>query len=149
MTRKALAGIRKTLCAMSYVREDVASSLPGVLYPRYVARQNAAVPLLAVAGGVRLCYNNRVGFEWDINKAASNLVKHGVSFDEAESAVEDPFAIIFSDPDHSHEEDRVVVIGVSNRNRMIVASCTERGINTRIISARLADRAEKKLYENA
>lgn len=89
-----------------------------------------------------------MGFEWDSDKAARSLVKHGVSFDEAVSAFSDPFAATYDDPDHSASEERSITIGRTRRSRLIVIAHTERGTNTRIISARVATRAERRLYED-
>jgi uncharacterized protein len=86
-------------------------------------------------------------FEWDSNKAIENVQKHGVTFQEASTIFGDPLAITFEDPDHSTEESRYVTFGLSLQKRLIVVSHTERGDRTRIISARLMDRKEKKIYE--
>ncbi len=66
-------------------------------------------------------------FEWDKNKVASNLSKHGVSFDEARTAFDDPLYIDFYDPDHSYDEYRYIIIGQSMQNSLLVISYTERG----------------------
>lgn len=88
-------------------------------------------------------------FEWDPEKAASNLKKHGVSFKEAESAFGDPLASVFLDEDHSIEEKREIIIGYSERQRLLVISFTERaGDVIRIISARRADPEERRTHEN-
>lgn len=101
--------------------------------------------LAARAAGV--CCNDFVGIEWGSSKAASSLVKHGVSFDEAVSALQDPFSATYRDPLHSAEKDRSITIGLSHRRRLLIAAHAERGENTRIISARPVTRAEQKLYE--
>ena len=88
-------------------------------------------------------------FEWDAEKAASNLKKHGVSFDEAESVFGDTLASVFLDDDHSIEEKREIIIGHSDRQRLLVINFTEREDDIiRIISARSADREERRTYEN-
>ena len=87
-------------------------------------------------------------FEWDDAKAASNLQKHGVSFDEALSVFGDSRAITFSDSDHSEFEDRSRTYGISNKARLLVVIHTERRSGIRIISARRATRYEKRIYEN-
>ena len=87
-------------------------------------------------------------FEWDDQKAASNLSKHGVSFDEAVSVFGDGRALTFSDADHSESEDRSRTYGVSNKQRLLVVVHTERRNGIRIISARKATRYEKGIYEN-
>ena len=87
-------------------------------------------------------------FEWDDQKAASNLSKHGVSFDEAVSVFGDGRALTFSDTDNSELEDRSRTYGVSNKTRLLVVVHTERRNGIRIISARKATRYEKGIYEN-
>jgi uncharacterized protein len=87
-------------------------------------------------------------FEWDDQKAASNLLKHGVSFDEAVSVFGDARALTFSDTDHAEFEDRSRTYGVSNKTRLLVVVHTERRHGIRIISARKATRYEKGIYEN-
>ena len=86
-------------------------------------------------------------FEWNKNKAASNLSKHGVSFDEARTAFDDPLYIDFYDPDHSYDEHRYIIIGQSMQNSLLVISYTERGNVIRLISARKATRKERETYE--
>jgi uncharacterized DUF497 family protein len=86
-------------------------------------------------------------FEWDPRKAAANLRKHGVSFEEATTALRDDLAVTGYDPDHSEDEHRFVTFGVSNEGRLLVVGHTERGDMVRIINARRAKRAERKIYE--
>ena len=86
-------------------------------------------------------------FEWDPEKAEANLSKHGVSFAEAVTAFGDPFSLNMPDPDHSEGEQRFIVLGMSDRYRLLVVSYTERPPRTRIISARLATRHERRQYE--
>ena len=86
-------------------------------------------------------------FEWDPKKAEANLSKHGVSFTEAVTAFGDPLSMNMADPDHSEGEERYIVLGTSDRYRLLVVSYTERPPRTRIISARLATRHERKQYE--
>ncbi|MBM4020049.1 MAG: BrnT family toxin [Planctomycetes bacterium] len=88
-----------------------------------------------------------LAFEWDANKARANRAKHGVSFDEASTAFGDPLSITISDPLHSEDEERFVLIGRSLRNRLLVVVHTERGDRIRIISARPATRSERLRYE--
>ena len=85
--------------------------------------------------------------EWDPIKAKRNLKKHGVSFEEAATALSDPMAITGSDPDHSVYEERYITFGVSERGRLIVVSHTEEGATIRIISARKTSKGERELYE--
>ena len=87
-------------------------------------------------------------FEWDDKKAANNLSKHGVPFDEAVSVFGDGQALTFTDTDHSELEDRSRTYGVSNKVRLLVVVHTERRSGIRIISARKATRYEKGIYEN-
>lgn len=85
--------------------------------------------------------------EWDAKKAAANLRKHGVSFEEATTVFGDPLSLTISDPDHSESEARFLDLGLSHRGRVLVVSYTERGDQIRIIGARLANRMERKTYE--
>lgn len=87
-------------------------------------------------------------FEWHPGKAALNLKKHGVSFQEATSVFRDPLSITISDPDHSESEARFVDLGLSHRGRLIVVSYVERGDRIRIISARCANRLEQQKHES-
>lgn len=88
-----------------------------------------------------------VKFEWDPRKAASNLSKHGVSFQKALTAFADPVARIFDDEDHSVEEQGEIIIGHSAKERLRVVSFTAQGESVRILSARKATRLERKEYE--
>ncbi|MDB5868857.1 MAG: hypothetical protein JWP96_1189 [Polaromonas sp.] len=87
-------------------------------------------------------------FEWDDQKAASKLLKHGVSFDEAVSVLGGGWALPFADTDHAEAEDRSRTYGISNKARLLVVIHTERRNGIRIISARKATRYEKSIYEN-
>lgn len=86
-------------------------------------------------------------FEWDPRKAAANVAKHGVSFEEAASVFNDPLAYTFADPDHSAGEKRQLTFGVSSAGRLLTAISTERGDALRLISARKATRHERGIYE--
>ena len=90
-----------------------------------------------------------LNFEWDRRKDAANRKKHGVSFDEARTAFFDENARFMADPDHSDEEDRFVLLGLSSRLRLlVVCHCYREEPETiRIISARKADRSERRKYE--
>lgn len=88
-----------------------------------------------------------IRFDWDGQKARSNLAKHGVSFDEAKTVFEDPFAITIPDPDHSDKEMRFIDLGYSQNNRLLIVVYTERNDTIRIISSREADKNERKQYE--
>ncbi len=88
-----------------------------------------------------------LSFEWDENKARTNLARHGVSFEEASTVFGDPMSITIPDPAHSQAEDRWIILGYSQRGRLLVVVHTERGDNLRIISARPASRRERKQYE--
>ncbi len=87
-------------------------------------------------------------FEWDADKAAANVRKHRVSFEEAVTAFYDPLAATFSDPDHSDDESRLITVGYSTRGRLLVVCHGERGVATRLISARRATAAERKRHED-
>lgn len=86
-------------------------------------------------------------FEWSPSKAKANRVKHGITFDEAMTAFDDPLSITVHDPDHSIEEDRYVTIGLSAPQRLLVVVHTERGIHIRLISAREANKQERRQHE--
>jgi uncharacterized protein len=85
--------------------------------------------------------------EWDPSKARLNLRKHKVPFEEAATALSDPMAATGADPDHSITEDRYVTFGVSGRGRLMVVAHTEQDETIRVISARLASKGERKVYE--
>lgn len=86
-------------------------------------------------------------FEWDESKAFMNTQKRGVSFEEAATVFEDPYSLTISDEAHSEEESRFVDIGESRNGRLLVVVYTERGESIRIVSSRLATRAERRAYE--
>jgi uncharacterized DUF497 family protein len=86
-------------------------------------------------------------FEWDPDKAAENLRRHRVSFEEAATVFRDPLSRTFPDPEHSEGEERYLDIGHSERGRLLIVSYTERQGQVRIISARLATRNERRNYE--
>ena len=86
-------------------------------------------------------------FEWDDQKATSNLKKHGVTFDEVVSVFADALALTFADTDHFETEERSRTYGISNKRRLLVVVHTERRDNVRIISARKATRYEKGIYD--
>jgi hypothetical protein len=89
-----------------------------------------------------------IRFEWDRRKERANIKKHGVSFEEARTAFYDENAIQFYDPDHSDEEDRFILLGLSLKPQvLVVCHCfRERETIVRIISARRADRDEELEY---
>ena len=89
-----------------------------------------------------------IQFEWDHSKAALNLKKHGISFEEAQSVFYDEFAIQFYDDEHSSSEDRFIMLGLSSSARVLVVCHCEResGDLIRIISARRATRRESSFY---
>ncbi len=90
-----------------------------------------------------------MNFAWDPKKAATNLRKHKVAFEEAATVFRDGLSVTGSDPDHSSGERRFVTFGVSSAGRLIVISHTDEGSTIRIISARLATRQERKIYEES
>ena len=89
-----------------------------------------------------------LGFEWDQHKAASNLAKHAVSFEEAATVFQDAYARVIPDPDHSQDEDRFIILGMSLMARMlVVCHCYRESAGTiRIISARKASTKEAEAY---
>ncbi len=86
-------------------------------------------------------------FEWDPDKAKKNMKIHGVSFDEASTSFKDALSFTIYDPLHSEDEDRMVLIGNSFKNRVLIIIHTERGDKIRVISARKATKKERKQYE--
>lgn len=88
-------------------------------------------------------------FEWEPRKAAANLRKHGVSFIEAQTVFSDEHGLIIDDPEHSHQEERFILLGQSAGSRtLVVVHCYRADdLVIRIVSARRADRIERRRYE--
>ena len=87
-------------------------------------------------------------FQWDSVKNVSNQKKHGISFEEAKTVFSDEFARLIADPEHSEEEERFILLGESiESNLLIVCHCIRDEESVRIISARKADKKERKTYE--
>jgi uncharacterized DUF497 family protein len=91
----------------------------------------------------------KILFEWDSNKAAKNLEKHHVSFDEAATVFDDPFFITVIDEEHSFDEERYMTIGLSKQGRLLLVAHTERANQIRVISARKATKKEEQFYVEA
>lgn len=89
-----------------------------------------------------------IKFEWDENKNQTNKQKHGIGFEEAQTVFYDDNAILFDDPEHSEEEERFLIIGItSNEKICIVSHCyRENDKKIRLISARKATKSERKIY---
>ena len=87
-------------------------------------------------------------YEWDAERAASNLAKHGVTFPEAMPVFGDPLEFVIADPDHSEDECRFLSMGLSAVGRLLVVAYTERQGRIRIISARKATPRERRQYES-
>ena len=100
-------------------------------------------------GGAPGGYCDAVGirFEWDPDKAAQNLRKHGIAFEEAATVFRDELSITVPDPNHSTEEERQITIGLSDRNRLLIVAHAERTDCIRIISARELTPRERRQYE--
>ncbi|MEZ4706336.1 MAG: BrnT family toxin [Caldilineaceae bacterium] len=92
-------------------------------------------------------------FEWDAYKAQSNVRRHGISFEEAKTVFNDPLLLTYPDDFHSETEDRLISIGYSGRQRLLLVVHTERdqanALLIRIISSRKATTAERKTYEES
>lgn len=90
-----------------------------------------------------------IKFEWDENENATNQKKHGISFEEAKTVFYDENALLIDDPDHSKEEERFIILGLSRRaNLLIVCHCYRESEEIiRIISARKATKNEASAYE--
>jgi len=91
--------------------------------------------------------NNNLEFEWEEHKAVLNKRKHRVTFEEAATVFGDPLAAIFDDEAHSTDERREIIIGHSDKHRLLLVSFTERDDRIRIISARRATKQERTDYE--
>lgn len=87
-------------------------------------------------------------YAWDPAKAASNIQKHDVSFEEAQSVFDDPLATVFEDEEHWEIEVREFIVGHSNQNRLLLVCFTERQDGIRLFSARRVSRWEREDYEN-
>lgn len=87
-------------------------------------------------------------FDWDSRKAEHNHRKHGVDFIEAATIFNDPLSITYPDPDHSVDEDRYIIIGMSTTEKLLIVAHTDRYNITRLISARKVTNHERKLYES-
>jgi hypothetical protein len=90
-----------------------------------------------------------LSFEWDGPKAAANRAKHKVTFEEASTVFGDPLGRITDDPRHSEGEERLVLLGQSEKRRLLVVMFTERGETIHLISARKATRRERREYEES
>ena len=91
---------------------------------------------------------DHLNFEWDANKSASNIKKHGISFDEAKTVFTDEYARLIGDPDNSNDEDRFLLLGTSIDSKLlVVCHCVREAESIRLISARKADKQERKIYE--
>jgi uncharacterized DUF497 family protein len=86
-------------------------------------------------------------FEWDVNKAQSNLDKHGISFEETATVFADENALTINDPSHSINEKRYVTLGSSHKGKILVVVHTDRGERIRIISGRPASKKERQQYQ--
>jgi len=93
---------------------------------------------------------SEIRFEWDEKKHALNKRKHGVSFNEGQTVFADENGLLLDDPDHSHDEDRFILLGLCSNLRLMVVSHTYRKDEAviRIISARKASRSEQEQYWN-
>jgi uncharacterized DUF497 family protein len=88
-----------------------------------------------------------VTFEWDEAKAAANLAKHRVAFDEAKTVFDDQLYVDFYDPDHSVDEPRYIIVGRSRQGRLLIVSYTGRDGAIRLINARELTSTEREAYE--
>ena len=91
---------------------------------------------------------NRISFEWEKSKNQANIHKHGVSFEEAQTVFYDENALLIDDPDHSDDEDRFILLGISmSLHLLVVCHCYRQSDTTiRIISARKATKTESRQY---
>jgi uncharacterized protein len=98
-------------------------------------------------GAGRARNSETVNFEWDPRKAERNLRKHGVSFHEAATVFGDPLSITFHDPGYSFSEKRLITVGMSRAQRLLIVAHADHGETVRIISARKTTPSERKYYE--
>lgn len=89
-----------------------------------------------------------MSFVWDTLKAVANVQRHAISFEEAQSVFRDPLAVTFDDQGHSEQEPREIMIGHSDKGRLLFVCFTERAMDIRLISAREATRLEREKYED-
>ncbi|MDP2177757.1 BrnT family toxin [Methylicorpusculum sp.] len=87
-------------------------------------------------------------FEWNLQKAEINLKKHGITFEEATTVFGDYLSLTYPDVLHSIQEERFIIIGVSDKNRILIISHTQLGETIRLISARQATKQERDFYES-
>lgn len=99
-----------------------------------------------MTGGLTF-YTRSMNFVWDSRKAAANLKKHKVSFEEGSTAFLDPLSITGADPDHSAGEHRWITFGISSSHRFLVISHTDEGETIRLISVREGTKREREFYE--
>jgi uncharacterized protein len=90
---------------------------------------------------------HRLTFEFDPEKAAGNLKKHGVSFDEAVTVFDDPLSSTLPDDQHSDDENRFIIVGLSSQQRLLFVVYTETDSRIRLIGARPVTAAEREQYE--
>ena len=124
---------------------------PPLRFSRTAAKPGVNYPV-GLADGLHCTYNvgmHHFTFEWDCTKSDSNLLKHGVSFEEAKTVFTDELGRLISDPDHSElAEDRFLLLGMSIGSRLlVVCHCIRQEDRIRIISARKAEKRERKIYE--
>ena len=89
-----------------------------------------------------------MSFVWDTLKAVANVQRHAISLEEAQSVFRDPLAVTFDDQGHSEQEPREIMIGHSDKGRLLFVCFTERAEDIRLISAREATRLEREKYED-
>ena len=117
---------------------DLSVKLPSTILPE-------SLKVLIEAVGVQT--SHELAVQWDPKKAAANLAKHGVSFEEGLAVFSDPLARIFDDEEHSIEEEREIIIGHSTKHRLLLVCFTAREASIRILSVRKATRRERQDYE--
>ena len=88
-----------------------------------------------------------MNFTWDQNKAKRNVLKHGVTFEEASTIFGDPLSITIDDPKNSKNEERLIIIGCSSKMNNLIVSHTDDENRVRIISARKSTKRERRIYE--
>ena len=145
MTGAALSAENQRFLALALVRFQRAAEY-GALLEHWAANARDGTRLASYVHSAYVA--NKVRFEWNPKKAAVNLCKHGVSFEDAQTVFADEIDKLIDDPDHSEEEDRFVLLGLSSSLRLLVVChcCRAEGNVLRIISARKAEGHERNSY---
>jgi uncharacterized protein len=139
-----ILGVRAFTCGFPRMA-TVLNRIPGCSVTRHALRRFP----FSVPCGLRTLDDMDMTVEWDPEKAAANLRKHGVSFEEAATVLGDPLTVTLPDPDHSRQEQRYLLLGRSSSGRPLIVSHSDEGERVRIISARVMTPKERRSYERS